>query len=218
MWNAGIDYVAKGGWYRPKPSGGGGGGTLAFNGTNVHANNNFLTNNQSVTFSTTVTNTIVCASVEYNSGPLVSVTSPSLSWTKGASDFAGSGIDFWYAIASGVLSSEVITATNTNSDYVAISVFAFSGVNTSSPIDGSPVIGDDPLTIGTAATNAAVIAGFRDGSTPSPTAGSGWTQVSGVDYQLVEYQIFTSPQSSVVCTQTTGAGNSNGGYAIAIKA
>jgi hypothetical protein len=53
-------------------------------------------------------------------------------------------------------------------------------------------------------------------STASPTAGAGWAGISGANYQLSEYQIVSSTQTSLAVSLTTGAGDIQAGLADAV--
>lgn len=133
------------------------------------------------------------------------------------------GIEEWFTTSTGILTGATITFTWTGGTpgFVTIDAFGVSGANTSSPFDGSPVSSSanpsDPLTISTTHANTMVIAGFRESGASSPTAGAGFTTISGADFQLSEYQIFNSIQTNLSVTQSP-SGGSNGGIADAIVA
>jgi hypothetical protein len=73
------------------------------------------------------------------------------------------------------------------------------------------LIGADPATTGfkwigptqawaqgsTSNANDFIFAVYGWGNTPSPTAGTGWTAISGADYQLTEYKIVSATQTNL---------------------
>ena len=82
-----------------------------------------------------------------------------------------------------------------------------------------PVTGTtDPLSITTTHANTMVIGSFRMNSTSTPTQGTGYTIISGANFLLSEYQIFSSTQSGLSVTIGTGAGDANGCIADALVA
>lgn len=194
---------------------------IAANGTPGHAVNGSTTS-LAANITTTATNCIVCCVVTCNGGPLVSVTGSGLTFTFRGTDGNNvhDQIEIWTAPAASTLSAVSITATQTNAgQYMAMDVFAFSGADTSSPLDGAAVTGNpDPLTISTSVADTVIVGCYRPASTQNPTAGTGFTAVSGADFQLTEYNIVSSIQTNLSVTMGTGAGQANGGVVIAIKA
>ena len=111
------------------------------------------------TLTTSLTNDIICAlvAVETGSGTMPYVTgiadTASLTWNKrsgvaqtipsvpGAPGNGACSIDLWWAVSSGALTSDVITATfNTSCDDSAILVFGVNGCNTAQPWDNNPTV------------------------------------------------------------------------------
>jgi hypothetical protein len=196
---------------------------LALDGS-VHGNSGGASS-LAVSLTTTNTNDIICVVVLTNGGPVTSVSSTHVTFTQKSTATANAGnqtIELWVGTASVILTAESITINTTTSAFLTIDAFGISGANTSSPYDGSPVIHSgfiaDPLTISTTNANDIVLGMYRQNSQSTPTQGTGWTKISGADFQLCEYQIFTSTQSGLSVTIGTGASDSNAGIAVAIEA
>lgn len=166
-----------------------------------------------VNVTTTVTDCLIVVFATYNlaAGGITSVSGSTL----GAFNFralSGTAVDgtgYYYKAAPSALTAEVITVTAAGGqpNFWVVDAFGISGANTSSPFDGSVVIsaaGPDPLTISTTNSNTMVLGCFAGPA--SPTSGAGYTQISGADFILSEYQIFTSPQTNLSVTMGTGAG------------
>jgi hypothetical protein len=71
-------------------------------------------------------------------------------------------------------------------------------------------------TISTSSANDFIFAAYRMSSIQSPTAGDTWTQISGADYLLTEYEIVSSAQSRLISPIGTGNGNQTQGIGDAI--
>jgi hypothetical protein len=121
------------------------------------------------------------------------------------------------------LTSEQVTATlggGGGYGFATLNVFEISGAKTSSYFDpnlaGGPVTGNsDPISITTTGSNDFIVGGFRTGAS-TPTQGSGWTIIQGANFQLTEYQVVSSPQTSLSVSVGTGSGTANGVIADAI--
>lgn len=114
--------------------------------------------------------------------------------------------------------NDTITFTGAGTSFVTIDAYEIRGADTSSPFDsGGPVTtaGPDPASITTANANVMVIAAFRQSSAASPTQGTGFTKISGANFQLTEYKILSSTQT-LSCTEGA-SGDSNGIVIDAIK-
>lgn len=154
------------------------------------------------------------------------ITGGSLTWTRRASQDNGSNtrIELWSAPATGAVSSEIYAVNfSGSSSFATADVFAFSGQDTSgTPFDSNASVpaksATDPVSISTDNADDVIVACFRESSTANPTEGSGFTKISGADYLLTEYKIVAATQSSLSCAQGTGAGDSNGCIADALKA
>lgn len=194
--------------------------SLLPNGTPGHAVNGSTTS-LAANITTTLSNCIVCCVVTCNGGPIVSVTASGLTFSHQADNGNNDHdrIELWTAVAASTQSAVSITATQTNAgQYMVMDVFAFSGTDTSSTFDGSPVTGNpDPLSISTSVADTVIVGCYRV-NTASPTAGTGFTAVSGADFQLTEYKIVSSTQTSLSVTVGTGVGTANGGVVVALKA
>lgn len=183
----------------------------------------------SATLTTSNAGDIIMVVVTLNHGPLLSVTSPNLTFALyGRQTLVNNGsgdptyLDIWKAVAAGALSSEVITATQSGSDYITMDAFGVSGANTSSPFDAngslpavSPGIGSD-VVLSTTSANTFIFCGYRMAVTANPTAGAGFTLIHGSDNQGVIYKIVSAAQTSLDCALTTGSGDMNGGVGGAI--
>lgn len=191
---------------------------LAIDGS-VHKN---LGSSSSTTVSLTTTqpNDYIIVVVETNGGPGLSVSSAAVgSFTRlGRAGSAGLPLEIWAAFSSAALTADTITVTTTNPNFLTIDAFGVSGSGQTSLVfdsGGPQTASTDPVSITTVNANTMVIAAFRDNSTPTPTAGAGFTAVSGANFLLTEYKILSAP-ATTSCTQTTGAGDSNGVVVIAI--
>jgi hypothetical protein len=192
---------------------------LGIDGTN-HASVNPGTS-LNATITTTLPNDIICVCCQTNGGPLTGVSSTAL----GAFTFGGRGggapfyQEFWYAVSSGTLSADTVTVNATSNAYIVFDVFAISGANTSTPLDGSVVTGSTaPLSITTTNANDIIVGSFRM-STGSDAVGAGFTIISAasnLDYILTEYQIVSATQTGLSVGINTNA-NSNGAVAFAIQ-
>ena len=132
-------------------------------------------------------------------------------------------IDIWYGTAANALSSEVITVNWSGTvTFVTIDIFGISGADTttksdsnaSCPVSNSTLNTDS--TISTSNANDFIIGAYRFSGTANPTQGSGWTKISGANFQLAEYKIVSATQSSLDITIGTGNADNNGGVADAI--
>jgi hypothetical protein len=166
-------------------------------------------------------NEVLIAFTATNTGAVSGVTDTlGLTWTQRATG-GGQPEAEWYALGpTGGSYPQTDTITfAAPAGYITAGVIGIIGANTSSPFDGSAVVhAGDPVTISTTHANTMIVAGFRMASTPSPTAGSGWTAQpgGGLFYSINEYQGFTSTQTNLSVTLGTGAGDAQEGIADAI--
>ncbi len=181
----------------------------------------------SATLTTTHGPDVIIAECVTNTTTISSVASvPSLTWTFRAIDYLGGGatapVAEYYAISPNPQPSIAVTCTasggsSSNNNVVA---FGISGAKTGAPFDTNSSLpiqaNPDPLSISTVASNVFIIGLFRESVATSPTAGPGYTLISGANFTMAEYKILSSPASSLSVTQTTGAGGANGGIADAI--
>lgn len=177
---------------------------LSINGTG-HANTASATT-LAVTLNTATTGDLVVVVVEINAGPVTSVSSTHLTFSKraSASTASPSFIEEWTAIAGSSFASEVITVNFTSAGFATINVFGVSGVNIGSPFDGTAVTttGASPPVISTTSSSSMVVGLFRLSAAASsaPGAGFGLTQASA-DFLTTEFSTFSSPQTSLTVTQ-----------------
>jgi|SRR5581483_2238836 len=200
---------------------------LALEGTPVHNN---ATSGSSLTTGafTTTQAAEIFISVTINGTSVSSISGGSLTWSLRKRQSDPTTVNFieeWAAQASGALSSVQFTLTlGGSTSFITTDVYAFSGQDTSTIWDGDAGIPysaqSDPITFSTSNANDSVIASYRMGSTASPTqgniGGSAATKISGADFQLTEYRIVSTTQSSQTATIGTGAGNANAGIVDAI--
>lgn len=167
-----------------------------------------------VNLTTTQSNDYIIVAIEANTGPVVSVSSVALgSFTRMA---ASAGFSFveevWYKFSSGILTADTITVTQNGIDFITVDAFGVSGSGQISAVfdSGGPqtTAGADPLSITTTNPNTMVVGCFRPNNA-NPTAGAGFTQLSGADWHLVEYKLLSTAQT-LSCTIGTGAGTCNG--------
>lgn len=184
---------------------------------------------------TTNTNVVAVVFVLLNgSAAAVTVSSitdtAGLTWTlrtrlSAAGGDAKQSVEEWWATSASALSSNVITLNLAGTMvFATASAFGISGADTTTPFDvngslpsSSATNNSTSVTLSTTAANTMVLGCFREGSAGSPTAGTGYTQILGANFMLTEYQIFTSAQTSLAVTQTTGSGTSNGIVADAVQ-
>jgi len=143
-----------------------------------------------------------------------------LTWTKRADNTGDSGrgstLWYYYAIATGTLSSDTITVSFSGSDNTELEVFGISGANTGSPFDsnsGLPAVHNDDtgvqnptVSISTSNANDMLIGivAFKSVRTYSVSAGSGYTLIgqgknSGSSSLLIgeDYEVVSSTQNNV---------------------
>lgn len=162
------------------------------------------------TMSTSLANNIIMVSVLSNGGAVSGVSGSTLGlFTRRATNGAASPQETWWKLATGVLTSEVITVS-APAAFTTVIAFAVNGSRTASPFDGTAVTGTtDPLSITTTNANTMVLGCWR-GGVPSMTAGAGFTAIQlNADFALSEYKLLSSAQTISV-TIGTGAGGGAG--------
>jgi hypothetical protein len=199
--------------------------TLALDGS-VTANASSGTSLALPGLTTTKTNDVIVVFALVNSASgVISVSSiadtAGLTWTKRAgAGVTSQPLEEWYAISSGILSSDVITVTLSAAvAFLTLSAFAVSGANTTSPWDANVSL---PATSSTAAvsvsTTAAatmLIGGYRLSSVAAPGAGAAFTAITNVNFLLTEYEVVSSAQTAKA-VPIGGAAATNGGIGDAI--
>jgi hypothetical protein len=185
----------------------------------------------SITVSLTTTlaaNEIIDVFVQLK-GPAGYVTVTSISssntsgWALRAQAQSGSTADLeeWKGNAVGTLAGDTLTINfSGNSDFTTVAAFGISGANASAPFDTNGAlpyqVAGGPATISTSNANDIVFAGYNFASTPTPTAGAGWTFIYNANYLLVEYQIVSTTQSSLSAAIGTGNTDENNSIGDAI--
>jgi hypothetical protein len=157
----------------------------------------------SVTLTTTQTNDLVVVCIQANSGVITSVSdTASLIWTQIGVRTGTTAV--YYAKAPSILSSDVITVNyNSTVGFDAVQAAAFSGSNTSTPLDsngalpGTTTTSGTPLTLTTSNAKDLLFACYALNG--GETAGAGWTLVpnsGSTGFDAFEYQIVNSTQSA----------------------
>lgn len=171
------------------------------------------------TLNTLVANCYVLACIESNGGAdVVTVKSGSganfsLIKTGGP---ANNYVNLW-ALFSAAIFNDTVVVTQGGAGFCSVDAFGVKGSGQTALVwdAGSPVFSaTDPFDITTVSPNTMAIACFRQTAAAAPTAGSGFTAISGADYLLTEYKLV--PAAGVTsCTQAP-AGTSGGDIAVAI--
>lgn len=166
-------------------------------------------------------NDIIIAIATVNGGPVTGISGGSLTWNFIAeSEGSADQLEMWYAVAASPLSSEAITITQTSSAFITADVFGISGADTSTIFDANvstPAVSPTAiLSVSTDTADTFIVVGYRFGSEATPTEGTGFTKISGADFQLSEFKIVSSTQSSLSMAIGTGNGDQNGGVAVAL--
>lgn len=201
------------------PSAGGGGNSLALDGTGQTLGTSGAS--ATVALTTTHPTDVVTVISLANAGQVSSITAAGLTFTKRASavNTGGEPIEEWSAVASATFSGNITVNYSNTTTYASVVAFGISGANTGTIYDnhtGLPATASGTVSISTANANDFLIGTYRYASTVSPTAGSGWTQIAGGGYLLVEYRIVSATQSSLAVTDTTGAGDEGAGIGDAV--
>ena len=183
-----------------------GGGAAAPFGLDGSAHANVAAaNTVNASLTTTRSNDVIICSVVTANTTNITVSGGGLTWSQRAGTPAlGAAVQTheWSAIAASPLSGATITVTdNTASNpFMTMDVFGISGANTASPFDGAVVTGGEggtPLLISTTASDTFIIGLFSSSVNLNPTAGTGFTAISGADFALAEYDIVAAPQTNL---------------------
>lgn len=168
--------------------------------------------NPSVTQAVTLSyaaGSVLVVDVGANSAPVVSVVSAALgNLTLWSTTGGGQSGERWYYKNTTAQTSDTITVTQSGSNFISVDAYEWQGADTTSPFDpAGPLVftgfPSDPNSLTTTKANTAPIGFFRQNSQSTPTAGSGFSTISGADFQLVEYKILSST-ATVSFTETTG--------------
>jgi hypothetical protein len=193
---------------------------LALEGTPVHANSSGTSINIGP-FTTSLPALIVIVNT-VNSTTISSITGGGLTWTKRTAGGASDPVEEWTALAASALSAVTFTINYVGTaSFSTADLFAVSGHDASTTFDANasiPANGNaDPITVSTNNADDFILGGFRFTSTANPTEGTGWTKISGADFQLTEYKIVSTTQTNLSVSIGTGVGNANGGVADAVR-
>lgn len=204
------------------------GNQLALEGTPVHVNATSGTSLVTPAFTTTKAALIAIVNTTNDgasgdTATITSITGGGLTWARRKSN-ATNLIEYWTASAAAALSGVQFTINYAAAvSFTTADVFAISGNDTSTIYDSNPSVPasvdstqHDPITVFTSNAFDFIFGGFRFPATANPTAGVGWTKISGADYQLVEYKIVSATQTSLSVNVGTGVGTATGGVADAV--
>jgi hypothetical protein len=138
--------------------------------------------------------------------------SANLVWTYRAHAFAsGNQVEEWYAVASGVLSSDTITTSFCTYEYGAVVAFGIAGANTASPFDPNPSLprvasgaGDNSITISTTSPNTMILGVMSNLGGQGISDPASFTDVYGNVIHWTskdfDYRVVSSPQSNYAVT------------------
>lgn len=184
-----------------------------------------------VSLTTANANDLIFVAVTDNGDVVTGVTATGLTFSNlingvaARADVSSSAkLSVWWALAATALTALSITVTTTNTQFLTVDAFGVSGADTVTPFDtnaASPTIDStapaDPSAITTDAVNTMLVNVARMSGTANPTQGTGNTNISGANFQIVQYRIVTAPQTGFSLALGTGAGDSNGSISFAIR-
>lgn len=188
---------------------------LALDGS---ASINSSTTPQTIALTTTGGSGVIVVAIITN-GNISTVTASGLTFTLRGPFVSGTAANVYeYTAPYSVNFSGNITVTMSSNIFTTSTVFGISGAKTSSFFDANGAVPTTAtsgnVSISTSNANDFIFATYATGS-GSPTAGAGWTQINGSNFQLVEYQIVSATQSGLAATFTSG-GPGGGGIIDAI--
>lgn len=176
----------------------GSGSTLSLDGS---ASNTGGTTTQTVTLSTTKTNDVIIVIATFNnSGGTISSISDtaSLTWTGHRRATVTNGtttVEEWYAISSGILTSDVITLNySASASFSVATAFGVNGAHTAAPFDTNaaiPFTGVGTPSFTTSNANDFLVTGGANTCTPT----SPWVSIEATSFWTVQYQIVSTTQS-----------------------
>jgi hypothetical protein len=188
----------------------------------AHVNNSGSLSSLNITLTTTKPGALLLAAT-INSTSIASITDVTgHSWSRVATTGGADPLEMWIAESSAATSGEVVTvhfagtATFATLDICGIEDANVGGTLTGVSPDTIASSPSDPNAFVVAETFTFVFSAFRMGTQSTPTQGSGWTKVSGADYQLLQYQQNNPSVASGSATITTGSGDSNAGIVAAV--
>lgn len=184
---------------------------------------NYFTASNTITLTTLSPNDIIICIATSNqpTGALSISDTALLSWALRNSIIGTNMIWYWWALASSVVTGDVITINTTVAGSLILDAFAVNGANVSSPFDGAGVTGtSDPLSITTSNPNTFIFGSYSGNTQPVPTAGSGFSAITdptNAPFMITEYVIETAIQTALSVAIGTGAGTMDVGIVDAIK-
>jgi len=165
-----------------------------------------------LTLSTTKTNDIIVVAAEINGTTISGISDTAgLAWTKRKSLGGASNLEYWYAVAAGILTNDVITiAFAASASFAAAAAFGINAAKIATPFDTSVNFpysaAADPISYTTTGPNELVIGMFRFNTTATATQGAGATLIRAGSYQLCQYMA----QATAGTYSMPGAGNAPG--------
>lgn len=194
---------------------------IAFEGTSQ--TNSASASSRTVTLTSTGANRRFLVHALCNSGPITSVTSANLTFTRwGRSTTTGATVEIWYADAASALTSEVITVTQTGTGYITVCgtcAYGDGGALIEFDANGSnPTVGtaDTSGTISTDESSTRIVGLYRSNSSPTTTPDGAWTGIDSNQYIMVEYKDYATTQSGLTVPVMTNTGT-NGWVIYALK-
>jgi hypothetical protein len=179
---------------------------------------------QAVTLTTIQTQGLIVVAILTNAASVTSVTATGLTFTLRTNSVTTGGgsymSDYTAPYSGGQCNSGcAITVSPASTNFTTATAFGISGDKSGSPFDGNasvPAASSSGIpAITTSNANNFIFTNLINGGGGSCTAGSGWSLINGSNFQCVEYQIFTSTQTSLTPTQATGT--STGGLVDAVQ-
>lgn len=170
------------------------------------------------------TNTLACSNsgnvifvvAAINGGNVTSVEDESANAFTQIKKYATTNVEIWARYYSGTFNSKVRVIANAAPGFATFYAWGINGLqsatvdaNASSTNSG----GSSPLTVSSDGANGLIVTGSRNGSTATPTEGSGWSKVidTSSGYCLAQWRAFTGGAlSGYSCSTGTGDGDVNG--------
>lgn len=185
---------------------------IAIDGTGNGTGSSSITATASLTTSSTNDYIIACA--RFQATALTSVSGSTLgTFTKIAENInSGNNVTIWAIFSSGTISSETITATQSQAFDMTLDVFGVSGTNQSSLVwdSGGPVVSNSSPQNFTNATADCLLVNIVNWFIANPNAGTGFTALSGSgpNGDLTQYKLLSSTGTTSIGTGNDGLVNS----------
>lgn len=168
-----------------------------------------------LSLTTTGSKDVIVVGGASNGADITGVSAAGLTFTERTSE-TPTYISEWVATASAPFSGNITVSLTGSITYYSLAAFGVSGIaSLTTPWDGNasvPAKGTSGTpTISTSSSSDFVFTLNRLSTPASPGIGSGWTSIyaPASGYFIAEYQVVSSPQSSLQGTWT-GGGSSNG--------